>query len=194
MGFFKDSPHFLYDVLTKVLTWISDGHNRMLTPSYLKIFDVGLCLKLKFDFFGPSGSSHFGCITTADHTTSRTSSLNRCESGSLLHWLEVYRDLAQSLQQNAEIFLTVPRLTRLYASLWYWMPKIYLRLVKVGFMVYKVSLGYVLRVSQFSTVSIISAMLHIHTLFIYHLRYAVWETDNLIKWRNYVFQFYNKTN
>jgi hypothetical protein len=45
----------------------------------LKIFDIELWLKLKFDFFGPPGSSHFGYITAAEHTKSWTASLNKCE-------------------------------------------------------------------------------------------------------------------
>jgi len=64
---------------TKILTFISIGHNHILSPRYLKLFHIGLRLKLKFDFFGPSGSSYFGYITTADHTKSRASSLNKCE-------------------------------------------------------------------------------------------------------------------
>lgn len=62
------------------------------------------------------------------------------KSGDQLHWLEVYHDFPQSLQQNPEIFLILPWLRQLDVRLLYRRPKIYLRLVQVGFMVHKVSL------------------------------------------------------
>lgn len=78
--FFKDSTHFLYDAMqTKILPAYQTATIIYFLRAILKIFDIELWLKLKFDFFGPPGSSHFGYITAAEHTKSWTASLNKCE-------------------------------------------------------------------------------------------------------------------